>query len=47
MTGLMIIAAVVVAMAVATGSKKSNGKALGSSTSMLFGNKNLNAGAAC
>ena len=43
MTGLMIIAAVVVAMAVAMGSKKF----LGSSTSMLFGNKNLNAGAAC
>ena len=47
MTGLLIIAAVVVAMAVATGSKKSNGKFLGSSTSMQFGNKNLNAGAAC
>ena len=47
MTGLMIIAAVVVAMAVATGSKKSNGKFLRSSTLMLFGKKNLNAGVAC
>lgn len=47
MTGLMIIAVAVVAMVAATGSKKNNGKFLGSSTSMLFGNKNLNAGAAC
>lgn len=48
MTGVMIIAIAVVAMAVANGSKKNNnGKFLGSSTSMLFGNQNLNAGAAC
>ena len=48
MTGVMIIAVAVVAMAVAKGSKKdNNGKFLGSSTSMLFGNQNLNAGAAC
>ena len=47
MTGLMIIAAVVVAMAVAMGSKKNNGKFLGTSTSMLFGHKKLKAGADC
>ena len=47
MTGLMIIAEVVVAMEDEMDSKKNNGKFLGSSTSMLFGNKNLNAGAAC
>ena len=47
MTGVMIAAIAVAAMAVAKGSKKNNGKFLGSSTSMLFGNQNLNAGAAC
>ena len=47
MTGLMILAIAVVAMAVANGSKKNGGKPMSSSTSMFFGNQNLNAGAAC
>ena len=47
MTGLMIIAVAIVAMVAVNGSKKNGGKFLGSSTSMLFGNQNPNAGAAC
>lgn len=47
MTGLLIIAVAVVAMVVAKGSNKNNGKFFGSSTSMFFGNPNMNAGAAC
>lgn len=46
MTGLVIVAVAVVAMACMKGSNN-NGKFLGSSTSMLFGNGNMNAGAAC
>lgn len=47
MTGLVIAAIVIVAMVIAKGSKGNNGKFLGSSTSMMFGNPNMNAGAAC
>lgn len=46
MTGVIIIAVAVVAMAFAKGSKN-NGKFFGSSTSMFFGDQNMNAGAAC
>lgn len=47
MTTLLVIAVAVVAIVAAKGAKKSNGKFFGSSTSMLFGNPNMNAGAAC
>lgn len=46
MTGVIIIAAAIVAMALAKGSNNS-GKFFGSSTSMFFGNHDMNAGAAC
>lgn len=48
MTGLVVSAIAVVAMVIAImGSNKNNGKFFGSSTSMFFGNPNMNAGAAC
>lgn len=46
MTGVIIIAAAIVAMTLAKGSNNS-GKFFGSSTSMFFGNHDMNAGAAC
>ena len=46
MTGVIIIATAIVAMASVKGSNN-NGKFFGSSTSMFFGNRNMNAGAAC
>lgn len=46
MTGVIIIATAIVAMACVKGSNN-NGKFFGSSTSMFFGNRNMNAGAAC
>lgn len=46
MTALVIVAVAIVAMACIKGSNN-NGKFLGSSTSMFFGNSNMNAGTAC
>ncbi len=38
MTGVMLVAVAIIVMVIAKGSNRNNGKFLGSSTSMMFGN---------